>query len=708
MTQPLFFDPPLELAKHAAETSLPEDPNQWSDAVLQALYKQVSYLADFDLEVAMETVDGERGYGLGHVVVSSKTEAPMTAPPDQMKAAGIRQCRIPIIIKDNKLLPLDVLVTDDSRALPLTESRLRQAMFRPQNFDVTSKTPGDQSMIGQLYPPFRQNYGFGGGGVAVSAGMGGKTAAVRGSDLEEWLTQEATPTEQRATKQASVHFAPMSGSVLAGVLGTANVTDLDDFKAALLDETTKLAYVGNVATHDAIEKIAAAEPSSTTKLASAMAHFMKPTVVQVVRQGDGMYAVKTASHFAWDLREEQVDRGELVRRHGVKVALAADTQGAVTMAPEAPMEPPAEEPIPGAGAGPISAPGMYQVQTTDGETLTGVVIPNLLDTDGSALPISLFTNGQQAAVQADISGVPVGEFTSPGTLPASEATGHGVFYSEAGGIPVATLPLTLGARVAAMPGSEEPGKMQAQTFDGRPVEVSVQPYVATVVGVEGQMLIPANWCWLPLEESGDVALAETPGEVGKVASAAHRAAQVDIRAGGLDSFTLRGYPVEKLAADDRNFLNQDQALFVLVGCGVHPTTALAKMAQACSRPGRDATVQAQHVLKQASEVRGESYLRAEQFLDSMPVMRHRMWKEAAVIPDPVAVDTVLSLGFLNPENISAFIGYLPTLDEAQRRMCELLIGARLGLRELSDGALERAIRALEDTIEALKVVAFQG
>jgi hypothetical protein len=85
-----------------------------------------------------------------------------------------------------------------------------------------------------------------------------------------------------------------------------------------------------------------------------------------------------------------------------------------------------------------------------------------------------------------------------------------------------------------------------------------------------------------------------------------------------------------------------------------------------------------------------------------------MWKEAAVIPDPVAVDSVLSLGFLNPENVSAFVGYLPTLDEAQRRMCELLVGARLGLRELSDGALERAIRALEDVIEGLKIIAFQG
>jgi hypothetical protein len=30
------------------------------------------------------------------------------------------------------------------------------------------------------------------------------------------------------------------------------------------------------------------------------------------------------------------------------------------------------------------------------------------------------------------------------------------------------------------------------------------------------------------------------------------------------------------------------------------------------------------------------------------------------------------------------------------------------MRELSEGAIERAIRALEDVIEGLKVIAFQG
>lgn len=794
MTQPLYLVPQLEFSKLAAETALPEDPNAWPDAVLQEAYKQVPYLADFDLDVTMETVDGERGYGLGHIEVTNKTEAPMTSPKEQMESAGIRTSRIPVIVKDSKLYPFDVLITDDSRAIPLTEGRLRQAMFRPQNFDVTSKTPGDQSMIGQLYPPYRQNYGFGGGGVAVGAGMGGKTAEAKtGSALESWLEKEALSvgaigkavqstaakgvrsaedlgrfgermhakatmpgvagqikgkalvarnavdkvtgtaraTPRLATPASLDSVMPKAasadgldlmlkvaafeeaiatsktGSILEAVLPYANVTDLMEFKRSLLDDDVKLAYAQNPATYDAIEKIGSANPITFEKQASTIVDNLKPSVVQVLRTDEG-YAIKTASHHMWAPREERVDRGELVRRVGSKIALAADLSGGVTMGEGAGVTEEGTEAAPGTGAGPISAPGMYQVSSTSGEMLTGVVIPNLLDVDGTALPICLFTDGQHAAVQSDMSGVPVGEFTPPGTLPAEQASGHGCFFSAEGGIPIATLPVTLGATVQATPGSDESPHFQAETFDGRQIQVCIQPYVATVVGVDGTMIVPQGWQWLPLDSAAEIELAESPAEVGKVAGLRRKLATVQVRAGGFDCFSLSGIPVEKLASDEREFLTQAQALFVLVGLGAEPKYAQQKLASACSGASRVEDVRVGKQLKLASELLGESYTKAQDYLDSTPVFRHRMWKEAAALADPVAVDTVLSLGFINPENLATYVGYLPTLDEAQRRLCELLIGARLGMRELSEGSIERCIRALEDVIEGLKVIAFQG
>jgi hypothetical protein len=719
MTQALYIVPQLVFEKTAAETALPEDPNQWIDAVLQELYKQVPYLADFDMHVNMETVDGERGYGLGHVEVTNKTEAPMTSPPEQLKAAGIRTARIPVIIKDGKLSPFDVVLTDDARALPLTEGRLRQAMFRPQNFDVTSKTPGDQSMIGQLYPPYRQNYGFGGGGVSAGAGMGGKTAS-KVASLEQWLESECSSEKTAAAvRSKQIHGMQLAAldaavaksstktaSILEAVLQTSNVTDLQAFKESLRDPNIKLAFAENVATHDSILRIGAANPSTIEKRASVLRSHIRPSVTQVIKLASG-YAVKTASHHAWDPSDETVDRGEVVRRYGSKVALAADMSGSATMADgEGVSEAGMGAPL-GTGAGPISAPGMYQVQAVDGEMLTGMVLPNLLDTDGSSLPIALFTDGVHAAVQSDISGVPVGEFTPPGSVPAEQASGHGVFFTDAGGVPCATLPLTLGATMQG-PGTDEQPRYQAETFDGRQVQVSVQPYVATVVGVDGTMIIPEGWCWIPLDQATEISLAESPVDVGKTASIQRQLASVEVRAGGTDCFSLRGFPVEKLASDEREFLTQDRALFVLVGLGANPSYAQQKLASACAGSSRVETVRVGHQLKLASELRGESYTAAQAFLESTPVFRHRLWKEAAAITDPVAVDTVLSLGFINPENLATYVGYLPTLDEAQRRLCELLIGSRIGLREVPEGSIERAIRALEDVIEGLKVIAFQG
>lgn len=677
MTQPLFLESSVTFTKLSSETALPEDPNQWSDEVMQELAKQVPYLADFDTHVEMDTVDGERGYGLGHVAVTNKSEAPMTSAPEQLEAAGIRTARIPVIIRDNKLQPFDVLLTEDSKALPLTEGRLRQALFRPQNFDVTSKTPGDQSMIGQLYPPFRQNHGFGGGGTGVAGGAG-KTASASG-------------------------YFPKEASILEGILPSANVSDLADFKASLLDQNVKLAYAHNPAAIDALFRVGEAAPVTLEKRAHAIQSHIRPSVLQTQKLASG-YALRVANHATWNPSTEYLDRGELVRRVGEKVALATDLSGAATIGADQGVSEMGEAAT--LASGPIDQPGIYSVETDDGQELSGSVIPNLLDVDGTALPIALFTDGQHVAVQADISGTRTGEFAPPGMMSAGEASGHGVFYTDAGGVPVATLPLSLGMSVQDA-GEDSAMRWQAETFDGRPVQVSVQPYVQSIQNVDGIMLVPDSWSWIPLSEAEEVGLAEQSGDVGKTASVHGLTSTVIVRGGGTDNFSLSGIPVEKLASDERSFLSQKDALFLLVGMGANGNYALSKLA-AASLGNRPETVRVAHTLKTAHEVRGENELTASDYLSSQPVHRHRMWKEASMLPDPTAVDAVLSLGFINPENIATFVGYLPTLDEAQSRMCELLIGSRLGMRELSEGSLERAIRAVEDVVQGLRLIAFQG
>jgi len=682
----LFLSSEQVFEKVAGETTLPDDPNVWPREILQELYKQVPYVADFHPHVSMDKVDAEKGYGMGHIEVANQTEIQSGADPVQVAAAGVRTVRIPIIVKNKKMSPLDILITDSSKVVPLTESRLRQAIFRPQAFDITSKTPGDQSMIGQLYPPFRQNMGMGGGGggLSMNAGMGKEGA-------EKCAECGKTDCSCPAMKKKA--------SVLNAILPTINTTDYLAFVDALNDPYTRTAFVKNAAsTQAALTTLLNHDPTSVKH--ASVGSLVHPTVTQISRDVDG-YKIKSASHHYWAPTEEIVDRGEVVRRYGTKVALAADMSGAATLTEGATAmseEAPSEEPRP------IEASGMYKVRDEQGRELLGAVITNLIDTDGTELPLALFTNGSQSAVQADIVGIPAGG--TPDLPSDLQVHGDGAFYSVEDGVLKATIPMTFGSGYTSSP--DEPDVHVGSTFDGREVEVSQQPNIQMVMGTEeGKMLVPAHWKWLPLTSSESVKLTTTEGDEEKSAAARVTYASVEVRCGGQDSFSVSGPAVEKLASEDRSFLSLDDTMFLLSGLGVDQAYGVKKLAQSMGA-GAPVMVRIGRSIKMASDRDEDALAAAAEKLASIPSLKCYLFKEAASIPDPTAVDTILSLGFINPENMMTFMGYLPVIDDAQSKICELLLASRLGLQDVPTSALEKAVRSTEEILEGLKILAFQG
>jgi hypothetical protein len=868
--QPLFFEPTLEFEKTAAQTQLPEDPNAWPTEVLQELYKQAPYIADFSPHVVMEKVDGEQGYGLGHVEVGNQTEIQTSTSPEMSAAAGVRQVRIPVVIKDGMLQPFDLLVTDDSKVTPLTETRIRTAIFRPQAFDVTSRTPGDQSMIGQLYPPYRQNQGFGGGGTLANVGMGKE-----GSALEEFLTKSAEghcrgceggmckcscamcktacATTKTAgafqdfgnqflsadylhanvgTKQAragkrtaegehrpgmldefiaktaapaatpedladieiaqarypnqAVHPAALPvglgsvgatvgmgigeavggnkgallgglggaglgavgghlwgkhhnkrvmenaaldlndpqivaryhanpdgtvtkiGSLLRAILPTLNDADVREFKQVISSPELQGVLYKNAQTITPFIQMILERPQRQ-KTASVFTHLLQPSVVQLKRLDEG-YRVKAASHLYWAPISQTIDRGEALARFGEKVVLAADLSGAVTLADDASaMEPPPEEHDMDLGApGPVTEPGLYKVQTPEGETVVGYVIPNLIDIDGTALPLALFTNGSVATVQTDVVGSPAEDTGEQLDLPTADVPrGRGVFATSDGPLgPQATVPLTIDATLAGI-GEGEPMSFRAESFSGEQVLVSRQPNIQTVTSTDGKMLVPDSWEWVPLDHAEEVAV-ESQEDGLKMASLERELGSIRLVSGGGGTFSFRGDHVTKLGHDEREMLGIDDAMFLLAGLGVDQDYGVRKIAEASTglapvrvRVGRE--------IKLASDERSAATERARSILDSFPVAKQQLFKEAAVLGDPTAVDTVLSLGFLNPENLNTFIGYLPLLEDAQCKLCDILLASRLGnLIDTPEGAIERAVRSTEAVLEGLKALAFQN
>jgi hypothetical protein len=891
--QPLFLTSSVEFKKTAAQTQLPEDPNAWPHEILQELYKQAPYVADFSPHVVMEKVDGEQGYGLGHVEVGNQTEIQTAATPEQMSAAGVRQVRVPIVIKDGMLSPFDLLVSDNSKVLPLTETRLRAAIFRPQAFDVTSRTPGDQSMIGQLYPPYRQNAGFGGGGMTTNMGMGKEGSALEefltddlkkeaivgvgfdvgsfadspGSDvkgtmnvglphlvsvnarhkpsglglgmglsgplvtwspgtmmkakrdrealeevkairaeraanqgalsaemaepvktagafqdfgdrflsedylhgvegaktdrtqvsrfgkkvasgegrlgmLSEFVEKNASAVRQvakalagtpapkpalqnlaaakqlagtagaRAKSVASKSSPSLRkvGSLLAAIRPTIYEGDLLAFKQDIVDpELQSLLFKNAAALTPSIQTLM--ETPERAKFAEHFGSLVPPSVVQLKRVDEG-YRVKAASHLFWAPITQTIDRGEALSRFGDKVVVAADLSGAVTMADGADaMEP---EPELGAGhdsdmqeAGPVTEAGLYKVISEEGEEVIGYVIPNLIDIDGTAIPLSLFTNGSMATVQGDIVGSPVeGDAIE---LPTGDVPqGRGVFASPGPGEVQATIPLTIEASMQGLE-SGEPTTYKAESFTGESVLVSVQPNIQMATGTEdGKLLIPADWQWVPLDSAEAISVESQEDGLGsKAASARGTETIVELVSGGGGTYSVRGAAVEKLAHDERELLGIDDAMFLLAALGAEQDYAVKKLASAMTglAPVR---VCVGRNIKLASDEVASATERARVKLASLPNLKQRLVKEAATLGDPTAVDTVLSLGFLNPENLMTFVSYLPVLEDAQAKLCDILLASRLGsLIDTPEGAIERSVRSTEAVLEGLKALAFQ-
>jgi len=720
----LYLDSILPIQKTAAETVLPEDPNQWSQEILQEAYKQIPFISDFEPHTVMDRIDGERGFAFGHIEISNKTELQQGASDQAKDAVGVKSVRIPVVVKDKKLQPLDLIVTGDSKVLPLTERRLKEALFRPQTFDVTSKTPGDTSMASQIYPPHRDGSGMGGAG-----GMMGKTS----SDLEYYLREQLHVETKTAEDKNKAQFAERlskvlgvdakklkgfkkdpnesdlktsghdltgvekSASLLEAILPTALSSDLTSFAHEMKDVGVQQAYVKNAhATLPSINKIWNTNQVTSEKVASSMESAIRPSVIQVSKENVG-YRVKEANHKYWQVKEaHSVSRGDIIKHFGVKLAQDADEHGSVTVTDDA-----VGEGAPLADLKPITEFGTYKVQNEEGTEMMGLVFPNLTDLDGTVLPIALFTNGSAAAVQPEIAG---SLQSTNGELMFGSPTGTGVFVRQSGDETEATIPMTIKGKV-----TDGEQKLHVETYDGRECTVSLQPNIQKPTQAdEGTFLLPKDYKWMGMGKAESVVLVSAPEGGNKVAHAQRKLASVTVRAGGVNSFSFEGFPIDKLASDEKHFLSFDDSLFLLGGLGTDLGYAQTKLAQAIAH-GMPVDVRVGRHIQPAESVKMASRRKSQEKLASSPAfdLKRNLFKEAAFIPDPTSVDTILSIGFVNPENIHTFVSYLPEINSTQAKLCELLMSSRLGLSKIPQGPLEKCVKYLEDVIEGLKTLAFQ-
>lgn len=83
-------------------------------------------------------------------------------------------------------------------------------------------------------------------------------------------------------------------------------------------------------------------------------------------------------------------------------------------------------------------------------------------------------------------------------------------------------------------------------------------------------------------------------------------------------------------------------------------------------------------------------------------LRVNLVKEASMLSNPDAVDVVLSLNFVNEDNLNNYIEHIPQMESMNSKLAELLVASRMGLTDMDEGALKKSIGGLSSVIRGLE------
>lgn len=647
-TQPLFLDNELHFdgeEKYAGMlTRMGDNVDEWPQEITQEAYKQIPYLSDFEVNVVLDKVDEQKGFAYGSIDLRPKS----AMNQEEQQHSPLEKVHVPIVVKDNMLHPMDIFLVGKQFA-HLTEGRLRSALFRPEEFDVPRTRPFDPSLVHDLHPPIRS-----GGGIK--------------------------------TGSAELEYVPL----LPQLQGQVRQDHIDRLKTACQDPSLHSHIVnGGEGTRAAFESALSLETSDRVKVASVVKDSIRPNVVQIKALLDGNFLVKRANSDMFLPQEETIPLDVANDLAGEEdITAMAEGDGTITASPDAPVK----ETMNAEEVTVADAFGLYKVQDTNGSSLIGWVFPQLLSMDMEPMPLSLFTNGSQHAVQEGIAGVMAGKATD---LPKGVPQGYGALYYIDHGTAKAFVPMTVNSSMRDPSGTL---KFVATDDMGNHFTFYFSDAMRTVVKVGGSdYCVPSQVNWMPLK--GSTELVSNPMGFSKTASTYAGKAEL---IGDKDVFTWRGPAVAKLASAQTKFLDRADAEFIGVALGVSP--GFIKEALGRAAKGEVMDFQDLRVITPFHEKMAAAKESVKKDLADMPMPIHNYFlaKEASLMEDALTADKILGLGFLNAENVSTFIEMIPQLESTSSKIAEMLLASRIGMKDVSEVALERMLKALDDVIRGLK------
>ncbi len=653
-SQPLFLDSQAKISfdKLASPIKLSDNVDNWQREVSSEIFKYLPFLTDYTVNVLIQRANPERGYAYGSAQVTNKTEG--------LETGEATPVVIPIIVVDRMLKPLDVFFSGD-KAFPLSEERVRECLFDPRTFELSDRKPTDQGMSDNLHPPIRGNYGAG-GGITTGAAAGGAGFG---------------------------KFASLS-SAIASTLSEDDVHAFVDRLAN--DDQLSAAIELNPAFAKAAAAIVGGERVPLQKTAQALVESIQPTVVQFTKLASGNFRVKWANAEAFSPQQKDFTPSESQDMAGSEAVQKMQPGQSVTMGTES-----ASPPLDAPQSVDIQEYGQYQVRIEEtGQESPGWVLP-VMNFDQTPMNLLLFTDGEMYSLQDEMVGVRVGHDISD--IPIGDPQGDGAFvFVKSDGSAVALPPVTIQNSVTDQHGNNG---FLCQTPFGEQITIHLAPGLQTTQKIsDTEYAIPDEMFFTPLGKAIHIAKSTAASQQVKEAQAMPRRAF--LRASGSDEFHLDGAPFQNLTKEARMWLAPADTEFLLVAAGLTQDIAREKIAEA-GKGRRPIEIDGLNILTPLSHVHEAATKEAAAMLEKFPYeLRRDLVKIAATLEDTETADNILSLNFLNPENLSIFAGYITHLNDTAQKLAEMLTAARMGLKQVDEGSLERAMKNLEEVIRGLK------
>lgn len=639
---------------------LSDNVNEWEEQIHSLISGNIPPRLGLSTKIHWSKVDDQSGYGVGSIILGDKSGA----------SVGV-----PIIVKQWHLAPMDTVMMDDM-AYPLNEESLKEIFSDASlsNETVSRRNVGrlfdSGNMYESTYPP------VGGGRYVYS-------------------------------------------SLLENIEGTMLEEDIEDLRKSASPEVLTAAKKNG--SYEILSKLAAKKGKKKAKKSR------KKTVINVARKGVNEYSILGNPEGVFDPVMLNADRPTMRKFVASVVGKGEAEAEAVSRVdknssyqlsgPKERTSEPLKEPVgrklgehgeifltpPPESAKAIQCDrfGVYAMKDPAGVVSHGYCFTNVIKFNGSKAGIKIFAGKNCCAVQPRISGVPSPdhEVSVPETMPDVGKFGTLVYTDKRNAL--ATVPFT----VDSVSMYKKIKGLGVTDFYGNKASLIICPTVQGIVpvksskefgplGGKNSYLVPQDMHFFELNHMKK--MSEDVGEHDKYAALNHDLNQIRIIHQN-DRFIIKGRELSKYASVnnvdfDFNSLKENELDFLLSSFGC-PQEKLASIKTAAKKQVGGAKVHGLNMPKLAHEVPED--MRIDKYIRSL---RCNLVKEASVMDEGEAVDAALSLGFINPDNVTKFMAAVPKLKEVLSILSKLLIASRLGMSNVP----EEATRAARDNI--LRVV----